>query len=62
MTNKQKSIAILKTIMSEFGMPESSTLGDVALLLGMVDPSGEVMKLLTKTMTAAVVDEIKAQI
>lgn len=29
------------------------------LCLGMVDPSGEVMKMFTKTMTAAVVDEIK---
>lgn len=62
MTNKAKATHIIATIMEELNMPAGSTIGDVARALLVIDPEGEIMKLLTPVIRNAVIDDIKSKI
>ena len=61
MTNKEKSTNILAIIMEELNMPKNSTIGDIALALNIVDPDGEIMKMLKPYLRNAIIDEIKSK-
>ena len=62
MNNKEKAINILAIIMDELNMPKNSTIGDVAYALSMVDPDGEIMKILKTLLRNAIIDEIKSSL
>ena len=62
MTNKEKATNILAIIMEELNMPKNSTIGDIALALNIVDPDGEIMKMLKPYLRNAIIDEIKSKI
>ena len=61
MTNKEKATNILAIIMEEMNMPKNSTIGDIALALNIVDPDGEIMKMLKPYLRNAIIDEIKSK-
>ena len=61
MTNKEKATNILAIIMEELNMPKNSTIGDIALALNIVDPDGEIMKILKPYLRNAIIDEIKSK-
>lgn len=61
MTNKEKATNILAIIMEELNMPKNSTIGDIALALNIVDPDGEIMKMLKPYLRNAIIDEIKSK-
>ena len=61
MTNKEKATNILEIIMEELNMPKNSTIGDIALALNIVDPDGEIMKMLKPYLRNAIIDEIKSK-
>ena len=61
MTNKEKATNILAIIMEELNMPENSTIGDIAIALSIIDPDGEIMKLLKPVLRNAIIDEIKTK-
>ena len=61
MTNKEKATNILAIIMEELNMPKNSTIGDIALALNIVDPDGEIMKMLKTYLRNAIIDEIKSK-
>ena len=60
-TNKEKATNILAIIMEELNMPKNSTIGDIALALNIVDPDGEIMKMLKPYLRNAIIDEIKSK-
>ena len=62
MTNKEKATNILAIIMEELNMPKNSTTGDIALALNIVDPDGEIMKMLKPYLRNAIIDEIKSKV
>lgn len=62
MTNIKKATCVLAIIMEELNIPKGSTIGDVALALLDIDPSGEIMNLLKPLIRDAVIDEIKKKI
>lgn len=62
MTNIKKATCVLAIIMEELNMPKGSTIGDVALALSDIDPSGEIMNLLKPLIRNAVIDEIQKKI
>ena len=61
MTNKEKATNILAIIIEELNMPKNSTIGDIALALNIVDPDGEIMKMLKPYLRNAIIDEIKSK-
>ena len=61
MTNKEKATNILAIIMEELNMPKNSTIGDIALALNIVDPDGEIMKMLKPYLRNAIIDKIKSK-
>ena len=61
MTNKEKATNILAIIMEELNMPKNSTIGDIASALNIVDPYGEIMKMLKPYLRNAIIDEIKSK-
>ena len=61
MTNKEKATNILAIIMEELNMPKNSTIGDIALALNIVDPDGDIMKMLKPYLRNAIIDEIKSK-
>ena len=61
MTNKEKGTNILAIIMAELNMPKNYTIGDIALALNIVDPDGEIMKMLKPYLRNAIIDEIKSK-
>ena len=61
MTNKEKATNILTIIMEELNMPKNSTIGDIAIALSIIDPDGEIMKLLKPVLRNAIIDEIKTK-
>lgn len=61
MTNKEKATNILAIIMEELNMPKNSTISDIALALNIVDPDGEIMKMLKPYLRNAIIDEIKSK-
>ena len=61
MTNKEKATNILAIIMEEMNMPKNSTIGDIALALNIVDPDGEIMKMLKPYLRNAIIDKIKSK-
>lgn len=61
MTNKEKATNILAIIMEELNMPKNSTIGDIAIALSIIDPDGEIMKLLKPVLRNAIIDEIKTK-
>lgn len=62
MTNLKKATCVLAIIMEELNMPKGSTIGDVALALGVIDPDGEILNLLKPLIRNAVIDEIQNKI
>ena len=61
MTTKEKATNVLSIIMEELNMPKNSTIGDIALALNIVDPDGEIMKILKPYLRNAIIDEIKSK-
>lgn len=62
MTNIKKATCVLAIIMEELNMPKGSTIGDVALALGTIDPDGEILNLLKPLIRNAVIDETQKKI
>ena len=62
MTNRKKATCVLAIIMEELNMPKGSTIGDVALALGAIDPDDEILNLLKPLIRNAVIDKIQKKI
>ena len=62
MTNKEKATNVLAIIMEELNVPKNSTIGDIALALNIVDPDGEIMKMLKPYLKNAIIDAINSKV